>query len=421
MFCAITDAKVVERIDAARRNVLYAAPALAGVVADALLRAAQRLGHDGVAVFVDVDEDAYRLGYGDTQGARRLVDLAHKARVRKQSGLRIGLLAADGELWVWTPAPLSVEAERKDNEPNGIALPLPSSGATDPLALLRPTEGMTGGAIPPSTAAIQPKEVEQVVTQLVRSPPAPFDLSRVTRVFSCKYQFVEIELKGAEWTNKKLQLSSFLLNSDVPEELGDLLQTTIQPFKSLEDEAFAVPMLVQGGLVYRADRSLVTVPMTQKDLRQTFDSIRERYVRRVGRFGWILEQEHRAAFELEIKAFEKILKSWVLAFRERATRDEKQLVQQVVNVIMQRVKHSDRAEEFPESRVEQLVSSGLQRQRVTEPAVELIYKDIAPDSVADPAFLTALRSALTKEEQRDWYEFFDAAPEDPTRRDARLS
>jgi hypothetical protein len=63
------------------------------------------------------------------------------------------------------------------------------------------------------------QQVAKTVAALKENPPAPFDLSVKTRVFSTKFQFVEFELRGAAWTTREIKVSSWLLNPDVPEEL----------------------------------------------------------------------------------------------------------------------------------------------------------------------------------------------------------
>jgi hypothetical protein len=51
-----------------------------------------------------------------------------------------------------------------------------------------------------------PEQVAKTVAALKENPPAPFDLSVKTRVFSTKFQFVEFELRGAVWTTQSLEL-----------------------------------------------------------------------------------------------------------------------------------------------------------------------------------------------------------------------
>jgi len=74
-----------------------------------------------------------------------------------------------------------------------------------------------------------PEQVAKTVAALKENPPAPFDLSVKTRVFSTKFQFVEFELRGAAWTTREIKVSSLLLNPDVPEELQELFETLTTP------------------------------------------------------------------------------------------------------------------------------------------------------------------------------------------------
>jgi hypothetical protein len=73
---------------------------------------------------LDPDEEAYRLGYGDREGLELLQRVAKDNHIglRSQPGLRIGLLIADEDLLIWSPTAAAAEADRSDEQPNGLEL-----------------------------------------------------------------------------------------------------------------------------------------------------------------------------------------------------------------------------------------------------------------------------------------------------------
>lgn len=411
MFLSVTQDVLIRRIDLAQEAILFAAPAISGSVASALIRARERLSPEAITVLLDVDEDAYRVGYGDLEGARLLDRMATTVRLRRQPGLRLGLLRTDGEVLVWAPVPLAVERERSCAEPNGVLISSRVSENGDPMTLLEASSKSAPDPILCSDSAVVPSEAQGVIQRLEESPPGPFNLSRVTRVFSCHYQFVEVELKGAEWAGRELKLSSVLLNSDVPPDLRELLETRFKPFKALGDKSIQVPDLVKGDLAYRADGSPILASMTQREVRSLFDEIRERYLHRVGKFGWIVKRAQKADFERELRAFQEVLRMWVIGFRKLAQDEENALLDQLAHLILDRMDRAAGSAGKSPYAVREMVAAGLRRMRVFEPSVELIVKSIAPESASDSEFLDALKAALSPEDLETWYQEFNAARE----------
>ena len=195
----------------------------------------------------------------------------------------------------------------------------------------------------PSTAEIgrkpfTPEQVAETVKELKDNPPAPFDLSRKTRVFSTKFQFVEVERRAAAWTTREIKLSSLLLNPDVPEELQELFETRVRPFSSHADQAIEVPTLVQGQVAYTHDGKPILSPMTPADIERAWREIVKQYLRKVGEFGWLLHRLEKPAFEAAVAAYQTVLKEWVAGFLAIAAMDEGKLVEQIVSLIVDRAR-----------------------------------------------------------------------------------
>jgi len=119
--CQIDDQKLVAAISTASRQIVFAAPGVSQVVAEALAAAWKRLGIYAVSIILDVDAEVCRLGYGTIEGLQCLQSLAQSlgTMVCHQPGLRIGILVTDQNILVYTPTPLLIEAgSAQEQRPN---------------------------------------------------------------------------------------------------------------------------------------------------------------------------------------------------------------------------------------------------------------------------------------------------------------
>ena len=66
-------------------------------------------------------------------------------------------------------------------------------------------------------------------------------------------------------------------------------------------------------------------------------------------------------------------------------------------------------EKLKDINVEATVREGIQRLRITEPSVKLVFKEISWESTRDTEFTEALRKALPAEALKGWFEVFNAA------------
>ena len=182
-----------------------------------------------------------------------------------------------------------------------------------------------------------------MVTAIKAAPPAPFNLSRLTRVFSSKYQFIETVLRGAELTRREMRLESLIVNSDAPQELQPLLHTTVQPFNTDADKAVDVPVLVNGEQAFNRAGKALTVPTTQSEIRNYWSKLTDRDIVNLPGFGKIIRHSDKVKFEEGKAAFEIVLKDWVKGFQELVKGDHDQRVQRVVTLIGQRMQRASSA------------------------------------------------------------------------------
>jgi len=436
-FIVVDDPLLSQRIFAARFRVVFIAPAVSQSVAEALGKCFQSAESISITVVLDPDEEPYRLGYGDREGLELVRQLAQENHIalRSQPGLRVGLLLIDNDILIWSPTPHAVETQRTDGEPNGVNLSYSTSGASSSAAssnipdsqgsqapqnifadLIQNAVGADDSNVLLNEAeigrtALTPELAEKTIKLLKENPPTPFDLARKSRVFSTRYQYVEFELRGAEWTQREIKLSSLLLNSDVPEEFRELFETHIKPFSHKEDVTVNVPALVQGEIAYNQHGAEILVPMTQSDIEKSWKALRQRYMSQLPGFGWLIRRADKEKFNAEIRAFETVLKAWVKGFRKESEGEQKELVDRIVSLIQSRSERFAPNKALDKKDLEKRVCDGIQNLRITEPSVKLLFKEISWESARDKEFTDALRKALPAEDLKGWFEIFTAARE----------
>lgn len=411
MFATADDVYLSNLISRVSDRLVYVAPGVGKATAAALVDAITSR-RASATIILDADADSCRVGYGDAEALAKLHDEAVRVglHLRKQEGLRIGLLVADADVVIWSPTAQAVEAERIAGQPNAIVL----SGPV--VEDLRRATGGNGDPDAPTDAEIgcdplSQDELEATLTELRRNPPAPFDLTRRTRVFSTRFQYVEFEIKGAEWTDRKMKVSSFLLNADLPEDLQELLETQVRPFQRVADVEIPVPHLVMGQAAYDRDGKRMIVPATQSQVVAQWHGLRGRYLHQVRGFGWLIRRDDLRAFREEAAAYEETLRAWVDGFRKHVLAQQHSLAEEVVAAIRTRLARAAPQKKLDGVDLRAHVQAGFERLRVTEPAVRIVTKDVAWESARDVEFIDALEQALPKEDLEGWFEEFTAARE----------
>ena len=410
VFQSVQDEDLVHSIESATSRVVFFAPGVSEVVSKALITCMQDGTVGQVMMVLDGDEEACRLGYCDAPSLEKLFAAAKQYDIplRRQPGLRIGLLMTDDNVLIWTPTPLMFEAPRQHAEPNGMVLTpqtfkeLPQAMGVD---LEKPDSLAEIGRV-----ALKLEEVVKVVAAIKAAPPAPFNLARLSRVFSAKFQFIETVLRGAELTKREMRLDSLIVNSDAPEALRPLLHTTVQPFSTDADKSVEVGVLVNGELAYRKTGEVLTRLTTQAEMRGYWDALTDQYIVNLPGFGKIIRLTDKAKFEEGRTAFELVLKAWVTGFQELVKGDHDKRVAKVVDLIVTRMEKASEKEKLTRAAIDLLVRKGLDNLRVIEPGVKVVYKNITVESTRDQEFLDVLKKNLSEPELKGWFHIFDAAP-----------
>lgn len=215
------DERLVSLITAAKERVVFLAPGVSPGVANALAGAWKRLGRHSVSVIVDAE--VCRFGYGTIEGLKILNEAANniETSLYQQPGVRIGLLIADQTTLIYSPTPLIIEeSSNRPERPNAIELSTPPQDIVQDMGLGDNsfTERVVG------TEKTCDKTINAVEEDLKNDPPVRFDLARRVRVFTSKFQFVELKLTGCFISRKKVQIPSYLLGVAKDRELQSQLQ-----------------------------------------------------------------------------------------------------------------------------------------------------------------------------------------------------
>lgn len=225
-------------ISDARGHVCYAAPGIHMKPAQALIDLAGRLGPDLILVFLDVDENVIRMGYGEVEA----IEAMQKAGIRVEhiAGLRNGLIVTDGKGFSYTPTALFLEREARSNEALN-AMRLTSDQVAEAMARLSPASksivlaqadtSEKKQAIQEATSETKPVPVDKaalssISAKLKAAPPAQFDVARQVRVFQPHFQYIELSLTGAAIQRHKLTIPKAIQNIGNEKELEGRLRTT---------------------------------------------------------------------------------------------------------------------------------------------------------------------------------------------------
>lgn len=229
---------LITLINRAEFSLCYAAPGIQLMPAKALVELSSRIGPELILVYLDVDENVLRMGYGDIES----IALLQQARIQVQHlpGLRNGLIVSDGLGYSYTPTALFLEKEASGNEAlNGMRL-MPVqveeslarlSPASKAIAMAQAETSEEKERINSYASEKQPKLMDETslkeIKQNIQSlPPAKFDVARQVRVFQPHFQYVELSLTGAAIQRHKLKIPKVIQDIGADKELDGRLNTT---------------------------------------------------------------------------------------------------------------------------------------------------------------------------------------------------
>jgi hypothetical protein len=394
------DERLVSLITAAKERVVFLAPGVSPEVANALAGAWKRLGRQSVSVIVDADAEVCRFGYGTIEGLKILSEAANNLEtlVCQQPGVRIGLLIADQTTLIYSPAPLIIEeSSNRPERPNAIELSAPPQDVVHDLGLGdNPfTERVVG------TEVTRDEDIKAVEEDLKNDPPVRFDLARRVRVFTSKFQFVELEMSGCYISRKKVQIPADLLGAVKDKQLQSRLQTH---FNLVNDQKLEV-----------ADGKRKLTEDTLRDKRQ---EIYKRFLTSLKGYGSVVLRTHKeklieavAELQAEVAIFQKGIKA---AMQTHIVENVNQLVVELAPRLKENPPDHYLKVHGPyisEDHIKKLLADelnsafGKATNLIQEMKVSLVFKDVAYESLTDENFLKVAREAMpTVESLHDEYE-----------------
>ncbi|MBK8149113.1 MAG: hypothetical protein IPK58_13115 [Acidobacteria bacterium] len=98
-FTFMNHQRLAEIVENADKRIVYAAPGIAAIVARAMVGFAERCEKSRLRVILDTNPEAIRLGFGEFEGIKTLIDAG--IEIRKATNLRIAVVLADDLAWVF--------------------------------------------------------------------------------------------------------------------------------------------------------------------------------------------------------------------------------------------------------------------------------------------------------------------------------
>jgi hypothetical protein len=391
-FAVATDAVIARLIADARRRLVVVAPALSVEVANAVAERCRVLPPEQVALIVDSDPEVYRLGLGDIEGLKVVSDAAGAAGIalRRQPGVRIGVVISDDETLVYVPTPRAIEAgPNTDGGANAIRLSVPVQAVARDLGLdgMDPTVGRT---------ELAEGELKRIHDDVKANPPQRFDIARQLRVFESLIQFVEFTVTGTKVADATVRVPSWLLVA-----AGAATQRRLKAAFHLVAEDHQLP----AGAFDRRRQDIA-----------------KKYLHVLPGYGSVILVREREAFEKEANALgadvEAYADSIEDALQRAMDRNRGELADALTPALVMRPPDDWRGEyggrlthDETRQRVDDELRSvfGPASRLVRRMKVTWLFKGVTYDLLTDPAFCRAAAKALPEVEQR-FHTEVDAAP-----------
>jgi hypothetical protein len=319
----LDDAKLIRMISGAQRRVLLLGPGVSLAVAETLSAAWTRLGAEAISVILDVDPEVCRLGFGTLEGITKLraAAAAMGTLLLHQPGVRIGLLVCDDATIVFSPPPLLVEAGSTQPErPNAIQIGSVPEGVAQDLGLGdRPDTERRIGLDP-----VRPDQIEKVANDLAAAPPVKFDLARRVRVFTSRFQFVELSMTGCYVSRKKVP---------IPSSLVGLART-----EDIERQFHAQFDLIQKGRleVKGKDNKVITEKLLQERRRQ----IERSFLVSLPDYGTVVLRANKEKFEQAVQSLRKDVAMFAAGVKEQIAGHIERSRKAVIDALLPAVEHN---------------------------------------------------------------------------------
>lgn len=376
----VTAESIIAFIESAKARLVVLAPAVSLDIAMAIRERWTTLGAANVSIILDVDEEVYRLGYGDI-GALDLLErtgASLRSTLQRQPGIRIGVVVADQRVLVFTPTPLLIEAgPRKADAPNAIVLNAAPRELENDLGI-----GAAGHKVQEvGLDKARRDDIDAVKARLERNPPRPFDVERRLRVFSAAFRFVELTMAGTQMARRTVQIPSHLISA-ADEETTARLRTLLT--------------------IVPPDHKLAGRPLARLRKR-----IADRYLHPIAGYGSVLLRGQEEAFRREVKDLETAVEAFQSTVRDELEAELQKRISELCDALVPAIAARpplpvwglarpwrDAAEAKDWIREDLLRAIGHAERYVGAMNVKVIFKDVTFESLNDPQFMEAARKAF---------------------------
>lgn len=423
-FCAVNDPFLARLISEARQRIVYIAPGLHHPVAKAIADRFMELDQLDVTLVLDASEDVCRIGFGEITALQLLHKMSGQAGfyIRNQPGLRVGVLIVDEQTVIWAPTPRAVEeAPASWDDENGAASDAPNgmvlgSAVAEQIALATCADGADGdlGRAEIGVEAITPLQVEAVAQALADNPPIPIDLQRLTRVFSTKLQFVELEARGGNFSRRKLSLSSDQMNADASAHLRSFLDSGFRPFSDFKDRPIMVPVFINGQQAFDSQQKPIEEPVSEARLNRERSDIEAEYLYDITGFGALIEKARKAELLNRVDAFKVRMNAHATGMREVIQKELDQIIDDVATLIIRRA--GPDGAKIDRAKLRESIKARTDFKDGDAPFVRCVFKDVTHEQTQDVVFRQRVDNAVPGSVRRrlgQWFDEFTAAKEAP--------
>jgi hypothetical protein len=398
IFAVASDEALVNLIASAKARLVVIAPALPKPVAAALSCRLGDLGQLSVTVILDADPEVYRLGFGDEQAldAIRAASAKNLFDLREQPGIRIGVVISDATTMVYSPVSKNIEAGSMTIEkPNAIVL---TGGAGDRIASAAGADTSENASKPEvGNTALSPAKVSEMQSNLKANPPKPFDITRKMNIFTSKVQYVEFSVSNYQLTTRQIPL---------PPELVDVADDDL---KNRITSRIRAPFDGIGKLEIKldSDGKSETIRVDDQWLKRERRRIEDDFTFQINNFGRVILYNDRGAFDKAISRFQTVIKKYQAALRKKLSESRAAFETRIVDEFAPKweqnpPRHFSRWGIEPtlqnikaelERFAQEIFESGIS---FDDPKVKVLYKNVAPENIQDPAFLEILKNIMIR-------------------------
>lgn len=393
-FTTATDASLIAMIEGARSKLVVIAPGLTIAVAKALAVRMKDLPILSLTVILDADAEVYRMGYGDPEALEiiRQASTNEMFDLREQPGVRIGVLISDDSTMVFAPVSRNIEAGSTTQEkPNAIML---QGGATQKLAQ---AAGGAQGDAEVGLTGMEPKRVVQMMDDLEKNPPTPFDLTRKLSVFTANAEFVDLTVSNYKLSKRRVALPDEFIGVG-EEALKDRISGQISaPIDSIGAQKIEI----------ETDGKPEVISVTEAFIEKERKEIERAFTYVLPKKGRVILKKDRADFDSQIVRLKQIVTKYRKALEESLDTARNNFRDQMLKEFSGRWKENPPSflkrrtgGDSPENIKSEILrrADGLFSMIVNfaEPEVIVNYKGIVIEDIKDAEFRSTLRAAMEK-------------------------